>query len=240
MNLVIRTANIYMKYKKSDKFYSLKNINLEVRKGEFHAFIGENGAGKSTTIRILTGLNNDFEGDLFINELNAKKDKTARNKLCYIPDKTTFPTGISAYDFVYNLALLERNDKEQLRIELEEWIDKLDLREHMSKNPNKLSSGQAKKILLMRAALEKSNTIILDEPVAFLDPTSRLQFFELLKLLNKSGITIFMSSHILDEIKNYIDSVTFIKKGEIKWSGKIKGEELIDKYKEVILNYETK
>ncbi|MGL6125013.1 MAG: ABC transporter ATP-binding protein [Metamycoplasmataceae bacterium] len=225
-----------MKYKKKDKYYSLKNINFEVERGQFHAFIGENGAGKSTTIRILTGLNNDFEGDLIINELDIRNNIKARNKLCYIPDKTTFPTGISAYDFVYNLALLERNDKEKLRIDLEEWIDKLNLREHMSRNPNKLSSGQAKKILLMRAALEKSEIIILDEPVAFLDPTSRLQFFELLKELNKNGVTIFMSSHILDEIKNYIDSVTFIKKGEIKWSGKLKGEQLIEKYKEVILN----
>ncbi|MDK2819892.1 MAG: ABC transporter ATP-binding protein [Mycoplasmataceae bacterium] len=236
MNAAISASNIYMKYKKSDKSYSLKNINFQVAKGEFHAFIGENGAGKSTTIRILTGLNSDFEGDLFINELNAVKESKARDKLCYIPDKAVFPTGISAYDFVYNLALLERTDKEKLRIELEEWIDKLHLREHMSKNPNKLSSGQAKKILLMRAALEKSTIIILDEPVAFLDPTSRLQFFELLKLLNQQGITIFMSSHILDEIKNYIDSVTFIKQGEIKWSGKIKGDELISKYKEVILD----
>ncbi|MGL5733150.1 MAG: ABC transporter ATP-binding protein [Metamycoplasmataceae bacterium] len=227
-----------MKYKKKDKNYSLKNINFKVEKGQFHAFIGENGAGKSTTIRILTGLNNDFEGDLFINELDVRNNIMARNKLCYIPDKTTFPLGISAYEFVYNLALLERNDKEKLRIDLEDWIDKLNLREHMSRNPNKLSSGQAKKILLMRAALEKSEVIILDEPVAFLDPTSRLQFFELLKELNKNGVTVFMSSHILDEIKNYIDSATFIKNGEIKWSGKVKGDQLIEKYKEVILNGE--
>lgn len=231
-------SNIYMKYKKNDKAYSLRNVNFQVAKGEFHAFIGENGAGKSTTIKIITGLNNDFEGNLFINELDVRQNTKARTKLCYIPDKTIFPVDISAYDFVYNLALLERNDKEQVRLELEEWIDKLNLRDHMSRNPNKLSSGQAKKILLMRAALEKSNIIILDEPVAFLDPTSRLQFFELLKILNKEGITVFMSSHILDEIKNYVDSVTFIKKGEIKWSGKIKGEDLISKYKEVILNNE--
>lgn len=238
MSLAISTSNIYMKYKKSDKSYSLRNVNIEVEHGQFHAFIGENGAGKSTTIKILTGLNSDFEGDLYINDLDVRKDPRARNKVCYIPDKTTFPTGISAYDLVYNLALLERNDKEQLRLELEDWIERLGLGEHMHKNPNKLSSGQAKKILLMRAALERSNIIILDEPVAFLDPTSRLQFFELLKSMNNEGITVFMSSHILDEIKYYIDSVTFIKKGEIKWSGKIKGDELIKKYREVILNNE--
>lgn len=225
-----------MKYKRKDKNYSLKNINFQVLKGQFHAFIGENGAGKSTTIKILTGLNNDFEGDLFINNLDIRKNPKARVKLCYVSDKTTFPSGVSSYDFVYNLVLLERNDKEKIKIELEEWIDKLDLRDHMAKSPNKLSAGQSKKILLMRAAMEKSDIIILDEPTNFLDPTSRIQFFDLLKELNKSGVTIFLSTHILDEVKNYVDSATFIKKGEIKWSGKIKGEDLINKYKEVILN----
>ncbi|MGL5438220.1 MAG: ATP-binding cassette domain-containing protein [Metamycoplasmataceae bacterium] len=229
-----------MKYKKRDKYYSLTNINFNVHKGQFHAFIGENGAGKSTAIKILAGLNNDFEGDLFINNLDARKDNKARSKLCYISDKTVFPSGISSYDFIYNLVLMERNDKEKIKIELEEWIDKLELREHMAKSPNKLSAGQAKKILLMRAALERSDIIILDEPTNFLDPTSRIQFFDLLKELNKSGATIFLSTHILDEVKHYIDSVTFIKKGEIKWSGEIKGEELINKYKEVILNNEIK
>ncbi|MGL4184118.1 MAG: ATP-binding cassette domain-containing protein [Metamycoplasmataceae bacterium] len=229
-----------MKYKNKDKYYSLINVNFEVLKGQFHAFIGENGAGKSTTIKILTGLNNDFEGDLFINNLDVRKDNKARNKLCYISDKTVFPTGISSYDFIYNLVLMERNDKEKIKIELEEWIDKLELKEHMSKTPNKLSAGQAKKILLIRAALEKSTIIILDEPTNFLDPTSRIQLFDLLKELNKLGVTIFLSTHILDEVKHYVDSATFIKKGEIKWSGAIKGEELINKYKEVILNNEIK
>ncbi len=120
MSTAISMTNVYMKYSKKDEHHSLKNVNFKVEKGEFHAFIGENGAGKSTTIKILTGLNNDYEGDLFINELNIKKNIKGRTKLCYIPDKTTFPTGISAYDFVYNLALMERNDKEQLKIELEE------------------------------------------------------------------------------------------------------------------------
>jgi ABC-2 type transport system ATP-binding protein len=145
---------------------------------------------------------------------------------------------ISSYDFLYQLALLVRDDKEQIKIELDEWIKKLSLESEIKRNPNKLSSGQVKKILLIRAALEKSEIIILDEPAAFLDPTSRLQFFELLKELNNQGVTIFISSHILDEIKKYIDSVTFIKQGEIKWSGKIEGKDLIKKYKEIIIDNE--
>ena len=235
---IISSSNIYMKYKNKDKEFTLKNVSFNVSKGEFHAFIGENGAGKSTTIKIMAGLNNDFDGNLLINGLNVKTDVKARAKLCYIPDKTSFPLNISSYDFLYQLALLVRDDKEQIKIELDEWIKKLSLENEIKRNPNKLSSGQVKKILLIRAALEKSEIIILDEPAAFLDPTSRLQFFELLKELNNQGVTIFISSHILDEIKKYIDSVTFIKQGEIKWSGKIEGKDLIKKYKEIIIDNE--
>ncbi len=238
MQEIISSSNIYMKYKNKDKEFTLKNVSFNVSKGEFHAFIGENGAGKSTTIKIMAGLNNDFDGNLLINGLNVKTDVKARSKLCYIPDKTSFPLNISSYDFLYQLALLVRDDKEQIKIELDEWIKKLSLESEIKRNPNKLSSGQVKKILLIRAALEKSEIIILDEPAAFLDPTSRLQFFELLKELNNQGVTIFISSHILDEIKKYIDSVTFIKQGEIKWSGKIEGKDLIKKYKEIIIDNE--
>ncbi len=239
METIISASNIYMKYKNKDKDFTLKNVSFNVAKGEFHAFIGENGAGKSTAIKIISGLNNDFDGNLLVNGLNVKTDVKARAKLCYIPDKTSFPLNISAYDFLYQLALLVREDKEQIKIELNDWIKKLNLEEDISRNPNKLSSGQVKKILLIRAALEQSEIIILDEPAAFLDPTSRLQFFELLKDLNNKGVTIFISSHILDEIKKYINSVTFIKKGEIKWSGKIAGKDLIEKYKEIIINVEV-
>jgi ABC-2 type transport system ATP-binding protein len=109
-----------MKYKNKDKEFTLKNVSFNVSKGEFHAFIGENGAGKSTTIKIMAGLNNDFDGNLLINGLNVKTDVKARSKLCYIPDKTSFPLNISSYDFLYQLALLVRDDKEQIKIELDE------------------------------------------------------------------------------------------------------------------------
>jgi ribosome biogenesis GTPase len=89
-------------------------------KNKLSVFTGQSGAGKSTTIKIMAGLNNDFDGNLLINGLNVKTDVKARAKLCYIPDKTSFPLNISSYDFLYQLALLVRDDKEQIKIELDE------------------------------------------------------------------------------------------------------------------------
>ncbi|WP_051122442.1 ABC transporter ATP-binding protein [Mesomycoplasma moatsii] len=224
-----------MKYKKKDKNYVLEDLNFSIKKGSFHAFIGENGAGKSTTIKIIAGLNNDYDGNVIINGLNVKENIEARKSFSYVPDKIVFPGGINTWEYIYNTALLVRNDKEGLKVELNNLLKKFEIEEIVNRNPNKLSSGQIKKVLLILAVLEKSKFIILDEPASFLDPTSRFFLFSELERMNKEGITIMISSHILEEIKKYVDSVTFIKKGKIIWSGKVKGQELIKKYNEHIL-----
>ena len=233
---ILKIENLYMKYKKKDENYALENLNFSIEEGSFHAFIGENGAGKSTTIKIIAGLNNDYDGNVIINGLNAKESVEARKLFSYVPDKIAFPSGINTWEYIYNTALLVRNDKEGLKVELNNLLKKFEIEEIVKRNPNKLSSGQIKKVLLVLAILEKSKFIILDEPASFLDPTSRFFLFsELEKMNREEGITIMISSHILEEIKKYVDSVTFIKKGKIVWSGKVKGQELIDKYSQYIL-----
>lgn len=234
-NIALKVENVYMKYNKKDLSYALEDVSFEVKKGDFHAFIGENGAGKSTTIKIISGLNNDYDGNVFINNKNIKKDISGREYFCYIPDKIVFPTNVSAFDYLYTIALLVRNDKEKLKIEINNLFQKFEIEECKKRNPNKLSSGQIKKILLIQAIIEKAEIIILDEPAAFLDPTARMFLFETLKEMNDNGVTIIISSHILDEIKKYINSATFIKKGKIQWSGQVKNDELIKKYKKYIL-----
>lgn len=232
----LEVKNIYMKYKKKDKHFSLNDLNFKIEKGDFHAFIGENGAGKSTTIKIISGLNNDYQGDVFINGLNIRDDINARTGFLYIPDKNSFPSYLNVVDYLFNITSLTRNDHEKIKIEIDELLKKFEIDDIAHKNPNKLSSGQAKKVLLIQAILTKVNFLILDEPTVFLDVSTRMSLYkELLKMNKENNTTILISSHILDEIKNYINSVTFIKKGQIKWSGKIEGKDLIKKYKNIIL-----
>lgn len=235
-NDILKIENLYMKYKKKDKNYVLEDLNFSIKKGSFHAFIGENGAGKSTTIKIIAGLNNDYDGNVIINGLNIRDEVSARKNFLYVPDKTFFPTKISVFDYLYNITIMTRNDKEKIKIEIMNLLKKFEIIDIIDKNPNKLSSGQIKKISLIQAILTNVKFLVLDEPAAFLDPSTRMMLFKELKRINEENeTTIFISSHILDEIKNYINSVTFIKKGKIKWTGEIKGKDLIKKYREIIL-----
>ncbi|TNK95545.1 multidrug ABC transporter ATP-binding protein, partial [Mycoplasmopsis pullorum] len=91
--------------------------------------------------------------------------------------------------------------------------------------PFNFSSGQKKKILLIQALITNPELIILDEPAANLDPTARFNLFKLLKELNKNGTTIFISSHVLSELDQYVDSLTLIHQGQILYSG-VKKESL--------------
>lgn len=185
-NKILEIENLYAKYKKKEQDYVLNNINFSIEKGEFHAFIGENGAGKSTTIKIISGLNNDYDGNVFIDGLNIKNNPKSRNSFSYVPDKVVFPSGINTWDYLYNTASLVRNDLEGLKNEMNELFKRFDIEKLKTKAPNKLSSGQIKKVLLILSIIEKSKFIILDEPATFLDPSARIELFNTLKEMNKT------------------------------------------------------
>ncbi len=228
MNEMLKLENIVYGYNK--KHITIHDLSFSVPKGSFHAFIGENGAGKSTTINMIVGLIDSYEGNIFINDNNVKHTNDARKYVSYIPDKAIFPNGFNTKKYLLNCGLLKRDDKHLLNQEIEEWAKSLEIEEILNKNPNKLSAGQKKKVFLIRAIIEKSQLIILDEPAANLDPTTRIQLFKTLKYLVDNGTTILISSHILDEIKNYTTSATFIKKGHFIWSGPVSGNQITDIY----------
>lgn len=231
----IELCNITFKYKKKGPI-SLTNVSFVVEHGSFHVFIGENGAGKTTSMKVINNLVLDYTGDVFINGNNPKSKQCPMSSVSYFLDVTKFPKNLSIYEYLFNSSLIFRNDIDILKKNIDEYLISFGINEHRDKSPLNLSLGQKKKVLLIKSLLEKSTIFILDEPVANLDPTTRLQFFHELKKHQMNGITIFISTHVISEIKEYIDSATFIKKGEIIWSGKIDGERLLDKYMELIVN----
>ena len=106
----------------------------------------------------------------------------------------------------------EKNAKEIVQ----KWLDYFEISDDLrTKNGNNLSSGQKKKILLIQALISEPEILILDEPAANLDPIARKNLFDTLKKLNNEGKTIFISSHILAELEQYVDSITIIEKGTI-------------------------
>ncbi|NQZ66394.1 MAG: ABC transporter ATP-binding protein [Mycoplasmatales bacterium] len=240
-NTLLKIENLNKQYKSLFKsFLALKNINCKFNQGEIWGLIGNNGAGKTTLIKsIIGGLN--FEGRITISGYNHDT-KEAKKYISYIPEKATFPQGYSVKKYLLEISFLSgENKKEEAIKKIEYYLKYLEIYELINKKPYKLSSGQQKKILLIQALLSNPKLIIMDEPVANLDPSTRYNFFRLLKKINKNKKTsILISSHILAELENFIDGIIILKNGEIVAQRKMKkAEDLVSFYNKK-LNIKTK
>ena len=189
----------------------IKNINLEIKKGEVFGFIGPNGAGKSTFIRTLLGLLHPSSGTAKVLGHNIKnKSEEIRKKLGYLPSEVNYYDGMSSRELLeYHAGFYENVDKKKIKTLSE--IFELDL----DRKIEELSFGNKKKCAIIQSVIHEPDLLILDEPTSGLDPLMQNRFFELLEEENKKGTSIFFSSHILAEVQRLCNRAAIIRKGEI-------------------------
>ncbi len=184
----------------------IKDLSLEIKKGEIYGFIGPNGSGKSTTIRSIMKLINIDKGDIIINN-NINFDK---NLIGYLPSEVKLYESDKVINlFKYNNTFYKQ-DTMKRALELSKKLN-LDV----NKKIEELSYGNLKKVGIVLALAHEPKFIILDEPTSGLDPLIQNTFFELLKEEKKKGNTILFSSHILSEIKNICDKVAILKDNQL-------------------------
>lgn len=223
---VLEVIDLKKQYTKK-KMPAIDKLNFKVFPGEFHAFVGANGAGKTTTIKSIIGAYSSFEGSVLIKGISNKNIESKKH-VGYIPEIARFPARLSAYDYLLYMALLNKLEKNEAIIFVEETLKKFKMWNLKDQCPNNFSSGQKKKILLAQALSNSPSLLIMDEPTANLDPRARIDFFNILKDLQKEGKSIFISSHILSELDIYANSVTILDNGKIAFNGKRKIESYND------------
>lgn len=199
---------------------AVDNLSFSVKKGQFHGFIGENGAGKTTTIKAIIAAYKKYQGNIEIFGINSKKEES-RKKIGYIPEYAKFPPAFTTIAYLIAMGQLSGMSKKDASTRANELIKELDIEDLAKRKPNDFSSGQKKKILLAQAIIHDPDIIIMDEPAANLDPSARIEFFSILKDMQKKGKAIFISSHILTELDKYVDSVTLLSKGKLVFSGTV-------------------
>jgi ABC-2 type transport system ATP-binding protein len=202
--------------KNLSKYYGkargIEEISLEVHKGEIFGFIGPNGAGKSTTIRILMNLIFPDKGSAKILDLDVTKDKKLiMQHVGYVPADANAYASLKVVDFLQYCGNFYNSRAPNLRIkELSEWFE-LDTGRRIAD----LSFGNRKKVAIVQSLMHTPKLLILDEPTTGLDPLMQAKFFELLRKENDSGMTIFFSSHLLNEVQRICKRVGIIKEGKI-------------------------
>lgn len=194
------------------EFEALKQLNLKVHKGELFGFLGPNGAGKTTTIRILTGALKPTSGSVQINGLILNTQFNQIKKIVgYVPDTEnhledfTGRENLKLYAKLYGISMHK----------VDEWLAKLQLSEAADLKVASYSKGMKKKLLIARELLHSPQLVFFDEPTANLDAHSIQLVRNLLKDLTQQGVTVFLTTHDMDEVEQICDRVAILARGKL-------------------------
>jgi zinc transport system ATP-binding protein len=188
----------------------VKDLNFEVNQGDYLCIIGENGSGKSTLMKGLLGLKKQLSGEIIMG------DGLRENDIGYLPQQTViqrdFPASVKEIvrsGFLNKMGFRPFYTKDEKR-RAYETMEELGIIELKNRCYRELSGGQQQRVLLARALSATSRLLILDEPVAGLDPVVTQDMYELIATINKKGITIIMVSHDLQAALNYASSILHV------------------------------
>jgi ABC-2 type transport system ATP-binding protein len=214
---VIATNNLRKNY---GRINALKGVSLEVEKGEIFGLLGQNGAGKTTMVKILLGITNASGGEASLLGQRAGTTRV-RYQVGYLPEDHHFPdyhTGYSLLDFYGGLLGLPRRERRQ---RIPEALEQVGLISRMGSKIRTYSKGMKQRLGIAQAIFHEPDVIFLDEPTDGVDPIGRREIRTLMESLKAEGKTIFLNSHLLSEVEKVCDRVAILQKGEVIKEGDI-------------------
>jgi ABC-2 type transport system ATP-binding protein len=213
MAWAVEASNLTKKY---GDLTAVNGIEFRVRLGEIFGFLGPNGAGKTTTIRMLTGASIPTEGKALIMGYDIQRQPVeAKERLGIVPDVNNVYDELSAWDnliFTGRLYDMPKGFREERAKEL---LEKFGLYERRNEKVQGFSKGMKRRICIAMALMNKSSLLFLDEPTSGLDVQSVLIIRDLIRKLNQQGLTIFLTTHNIEETNQMCDRVAIINRGKI-------------------------
>lgn len=201
---------------------ALNGLTLGIKEGEIYGFVGRNGAGKTTALRIMAGLLPANSGRVIIKGIDAAREpKKLRRLIGYVPDFFGVYNNLKVIEYLeffasaYGLVGLETERR------CHELLFEFGLSDKEEFFVDALSRGQKQRLCLARALIHEPELLILDEPASGMDPKARVEIRNLLKKMNKNGLTIVISSHILPEISELVTGLVIMDAGKAAMSGSI-------------------
>lgn len=207
-------------YKSFGNVKAVQDLSFKVKEGELFAFLGVNGAGKSTTIGIICGVLNKDKGDVIINGYDIDNDiMSIKNDLGVVFQYSTLDLSLSVLDNLACRAALYNIAGKQFNERLEEISNLLDLKSILKRPLKKLSGGQRRRIDIARAIFHEPKILILDEPTTGLDPQTRKTIWKAIDYLKKEkNMTVFLTTHYMEEASD-ADHVIILDSGKIVAEG---------------------
>ena len=227
---MIEIKNVSKTYNGKKKV--LKNISFKIESGEIFAFIGHNGAGKTTMIKSIMGILDFEEGDILVDNKSIKEEPLeCKRIMAYVPDNPDLYENMKAIDFINFICDMYEVSEDIRRENTLKYAKIFEIEDKLNDDISSFSHGMKQKIALIAALAHNPKVLIMDEPFVGLDPKAVYDMKEIMRDMAKDGKTIFFSTHILDVAEKLCDRVAIIKDGTIVKVGKmkdIKGDESLE------------
>ncbi len=212
-----RLGKVYTE-KLTRKVVALKDLDLEVKRGEIFGFLGPNGAGKSTTIKLLMNLISPTTGEASVLGVPVTEASSRRN-LGYLPENPNYYGYLNAGELLGLVGTIHGMERGEIQQKSAEILDLLDIPSKKRRTISGFSKGMMQRVGLAQAILHDPEVIVLDEPMSGLDPPGRKLVADLMLQMRGRGKTIFFSTHILHDVEVICDRVGIINGGELRFCG---------------------
>lgn len=224
---ILRLEHVRKRYGQKEV---LKDINFSVNSGEIIGYIGSNGAGKSTTIKIILGLIDDYEGDVYVFGEKIRGETDYKKKIGYVPEISDMYDNLTAYEYISFIGMLYGISSQKAVSKGKEMMSVFGIEDAMDGRIHTFSKGMRQKLSIITGMLHNPDILFLDEPLSGIDANSVLVFKEIMQGLKNAGKTIFYSSHILEVVEKISDRILLLNEGNIVIDGTV--EEVMRKQSE--------
>ncbi|MGC9035135.1 MAG: ABC transporter ATP-binding protein [Verrucomicrobiia bacterium] len=227
---VIKIEHLRVEYHSAggERKVAVKDLSLEVQKGEIFGFLGPNGAGKTTTIDVLLGYVEPTSGTASIFGVDVRQP-IARHKIGYLPELTYYYKFLTAEELLRFYAKLFQLPKSVMEERIDKVLKLVELDQVRHRLIKTYSKGMQQRVGLAQAIINDPELLILDEPTSGLDPIGRMKVRQIIQRLKNDGKTVFFSSHELGEVETVSDRVAILNEGVLVEQGRV--DDLLEKYK---------
>lgn len=221
---MIELKGISKSFKKdfySSRFDALNNVSFKINEGDLVGFLGANGAGKTTSLKIILNFIKPDSGEI---EYSAQVGGSFNNflkQLGYLPERPYFHANLTGREFTEYMAKLHDLKRSSFIPEIKRWSQRLGIEHALDRKLQNYSKGMLQRIGFVSCLVHNPAFLILDEPVSGLDPVGRKEIKDVMLELNKLGKTIFFSSHIVSDIEEICNDLIVLDKGKLIYSGEV-------------------
>ena len=210
---IISATNLTKKF--GDKT-AIDHLDLKVKKGEVFGFLGPNGAGKTTTVRALSTLTGFNEGTVIIDGYDITKNpREAKAAIGVIQQHISLDKDLTVWENMMSHAMYQQMPKAERKKRIDQLSEYIGLGEYYNYKVDSLSGGWKKRVAIVCALVHNPKLLFLDEPTVGLDIQARRGLWDLLRKLNDDGMTIFLTTHYIEEAESLCHRVSFIEKGKV-------------------------